>query len=105
LHKDTSQSYRIITTHADVGELYGLPDHVTFSTPDSKELPLPDSRFLELHAACARVVHLSGAAEYIDYVGDCMNDGGIAVLSEDGTSADILTSYLRVAQSQMTLVR
>lgn len=29
-------------------------------------LDLPDPRLLALHAVCARVAHMSGAAEYID---------------------------------------
>ncbi|KAF8530302.1 hypothetical protein BU17DRAFT_35692 [Hysterangium stoloniferum] len=53
-----------------------------------EHLPLPDPRYLEIHAACARVCHLSGAAEYINKYEREMED--IQVLSTDGASADIL---------------
>ncbi|KAI6047011.1 hypothetical protein EDC04DRAFT_2557393 [Pisolithus marmoratus] len=41
------------------------PKYVTFSTPDPKKLPLPSPMYLAIHAACAKVAHLSGAAQYI----------------------------------------
>ncbi|KAF8964874.1 hypothetical protein BDZ97DRAFT_1904240 [Flammula alnicola] len=40
------------------------PDVIVFSGT----LPPPDPRYLALHAACARVAHLSGAGEYIDRI-------------------------------------
>lgn len=50
-------------------------------------LPVPDPQYLALHAACARVAHLSGAGEYIDKVlreieetTVLANDGGSKVL-------------------------
>jgi hypothetical protein len=33
-----------------------------------KDLALPNSDYLRIHAACCRVAHLSGAAEQIDRV-------------------------------------
>jgi hypothetical protein len=33
-----------------------------------KDLTLPNSDYLRIHAACCRVAHLSGAAEQIDRV-------------------------------------
>ncbi|KAG8752590.1 hypothetical protein FRC11_008215, partial [Ceratobasidium sp. 423] len=41
-----------------------LPPMVAFSNV-STDLPLPDPRYLALHAACARVIQLTGAAKYI----------------------------------------
>ncbi|KAF8489045.1 hypothetical protein BU17DRAFT_72767 [Hysterangium stoloniferum] len=63
------------------------PELITFQSK-YEHLPLPDPRYLEIHAACARVCHLSGAAEYINKYEREMED--IQVLSTDGASADIL---------------
>ncbi|KAI0748661.1 hypothetical protein C8Q80DRAFT_1173010 [Daedaleopsis nitida] len=43
----------------------GIPETITFSTPDGERLPVPARRYLQLHGVCARVAHLSGAAEYV----------------------------------------
>lgn len=32
---------------------------------DDKTIPAPDRRIIELHAACARIAHMSGAAEHL----------------------------------------
>ncbi|KEP47309.1 hypothetical protein V565_160520 [Rhizoctonia solani 123E] len=65
--------------------------HFTTSTPD---LPLPNPRYLALHAACARVVHLSGASEAISSIIRKMEQ--TPVLSEDGSSAELLEIMLSV---------
>lgn len=70
----------------------GLPATVTFESTVPAKLPLPDRRYLAFHAACAKVVHLSGAAEYIlKTLRDCERT---KVLSEDGSSAELLGSLL-----------
>ena len=61
---------------------------VTFTTPDPVKLPVPSRAYLELHAACCRVAHLSGASKCIDRILRDMED--IQVLSQDGTSAEAL---------------
>jgi len=61
---------------------------VTFTTPDPVKLPVPSPWYLDLHAACCRVAHLSGAGECIDKILRDMED--IQVLSQDGASADVL---------------
>jgi hypothetical protein len=104
LEQDNTQVYRIVTIESYIGDALLLPNEVTFTTSDHVGYPLPDPRYLELHAVCARLVHLSGTAEYINFVTERMNEGGIAVLDEDGGSAEILGSYLRVAQSRMAPV-
>ena len=60
---------------------------VTFSShvPDAR---LPDGKLLTLHAVCARVAHLSGAAEAIDEWEQDAED--IRVLAFDGSSARLL---------------
>ncbi|KZP20503.1 hypothetical protein FIBSPDRAFT_742124, partial [Athelia psychrophila] len=52
----------------------------------------PDPRYLKLHAACAQVAHLSGAAKYIDNILRDLEE--IRVLANDGSSADLLDFQL-----------
>ncbi|KAL5638590.1 hypothetical protein ACGC1H_005305 [Rhizoctonia solani] len=68
-----------------------LPKTVTFTASPSA-LPLPDRRYLALHAACARVSHLSGATEAIGSISNEVEHRG--VLSEDGSSAELLDHLL-----------
>ncbi|KAG9225746.1 hypothetical protein CCMSSC00406_0007756 [Pleurotus cornucopiae] len=83
---ETANSYRVKVANP----LYfpGGPDVVAFSTPDPEHLPVPSPHLLSLHAACAKVAHLSGAAEYIDNLDREME--ATKVLAFDGGSADIL---------------
>jgi len=64
---------------------------VTFSTTTG--LPLPDRRYLRVHAACAKVANMSGAGEFIDRMLRDMED--IRVLAADGSSADLFHHALR----------
>jgi len=48
------------------------------------DLPLPNPAYLHIHATCAKVAHLSGAAEYIETIWRRMEE--IRVLAEDGAS-------------------
>jgi len=43
-------------------------DEVTFTSVDPTLYPLPDHRYLALHAAVAKVVHMAGIGEYLDGV-------------------------------------
>ncbi|EIW65116.1 uncharacterized protein TRAVEDRAFT_110998, partial [Trametes versicolor FP-101664 SS1] len=52
---------------------------------------LPDPRYLRLHAACARVAHLSGAAECIAKI---LREEAIKVLASDGGSSSLLNYIL-----------
>lgn len=61
---------------------------MTFTTIDNEKLPLPSREYLAIHAACAKILHLSGAAEYFDTVMRDMEE--VVVLAEDGSSAEIL---------------
>jgi hypothetical protein len=70
-----------------------LPSEVVFTTNNG--LPLPNPRYLELHAAAAHVAHLSGAAEYINKILRDLEE--IKVLSEDGSSTDLLDAVLQIA--------
>lgn len=82
----------------------GLPGYhshlaptVTFTT-DHPELPLPDRRYLALHAACAKVVHMSGAAHLINKI--LREAAETKVLSGDGSSGELL-AYLLSAEALM----
>ena len=57
------------------------------------ELPLTDPVYLKIHAASCRVAHLSGAGEYINKILEDLED--IQVLSEDGSSAHLLSFALQ----------
>jgi hypothetical protein len=70
--------------------IVGAPAVVTFVAQAG--LPLPDPRYLALHAACARVAHLSGAAEYIETFDRDMET--TLVLAKDGSSAKLLAEAL-----------
>jgi hypothetical protein len=77
-------------------------EQVTFSVPDDvihecvaegNQIPeLPDRDLIALHAACARVAYLSGAAEYFDMLERDAEE--TAVLASDGSSAYLLHGLL-----------
>ena len=71
-----------------------LPEIVEFATTDNN-LQLPNPKFLALHATCCRVAHLSGASEYYEKVLRDIEDS--SVLSEDGSSFDLLQSALNLS--------
>ncbi|KAF9029882.1 hypothetical protein BDZ89DRAFT_1064982 [Hymenopellis radicata] len=54
---------------------------------------LPDSRLIAIRAACARVAHMSGAAEHIEEI--IRDRETTTVLADNGGSAELLTSLLR----------
>lgn len=65
---------------------------VDFTTSDPVKRPLPDPRYLKLHAACARAAHLSGAAECIDQI--FREEEVTKVLASDGGSSELLNHIL-----------
>lgn len=83
---------------------FALPpqNQVTFSVPDDviRECEtkgnltpaLPDPDLIALHAVCARVAHMSGAAEYIDMLERDAEE--TTVLASDGSSAYLLHGLL-----------
>ena len=66
---------------------------VKFATEDPENLPLPSPEYLKIHAACAKIAHMSGAGEYIDQISRELEETN--VLSEDGASAELLEHLLR----------
>ncbi|KAG2014398.1 hypothetical protein CC2G_011218 [Coprinopsis cinerea AmutBmut pab1-1] len=72
--------------------LQAYPRVVRFQSSDPGNLPLPSPRYLEIHASCAKIAHLSGANVYVDGVmRDCED---LAVLADDGSSAELLKHLL-----------
>ena len=70
--------------------IVGVPATVTFI--GAAGLPLPDPRYLALHAACAKIAHLSGAGAYIDAFDRDMET--TQVLAKDGSSAMFLAEAM-----------
>jgi len=69
--QDTPHMYRIC---GNPGLVEMLGPTVTFSTTSG--LPLPDSRYLRVRAACAKVANLSGADVIISTIAMDMEDDG-----------------------------
>ena len=69
----------------------GAPMFVEFNGQFEKASP-PDPLLLGLHAACARVAHMSGAAEFFDQIERDAED--TRVLAFDGSSAPLLSNLL-----------
>jgi hypothetical protein len=69
-----------------------LPKKVTFTSSDPTNLPVPSPELLALHAACAKVAHLSGASEHIDELDRDLDD--LRVLAADGSSSSVLAHAL-----------
>ena len=83
-----TNQYALRATNPNI--LNPLPATVTFTARGG--LPLPDPRYLALHAACAKVAHLSGAGEYIDAVDRDIDS--TLVLAKDGSSAKLLAEAM-----------
>ncbi|CAA7265221.1 unnamed protein product [Cyclocybe aegerita] len=86
-------TYRPSSTKPSV-YLAEIPNIISFSTPDPERLPLPDPRYLAVHVACARVAHMSGAAEYIHKVLRDMEETD--VLRNDGPSDALYHALVRL---------
>ena len=69
-----------------------VPKKVTFTSSDPTILSVPSSELLALHAACAKVAHLSGVGEQIDKFDRDLDD--LNVLAFDGSSSSILAHAL-----------
>lgn len=69
------------------------PAIVDEATGQAIRFPVPDPKLLALHAACAKVIHLSGAAEYIYRFERDMKE--MRVLATGGGSAGLLHTALR----------
>ncbi|KAI0294127.1 hypothetical protein B0F90DRAFT_1340776 [Multifurca ochricompacta] len=85
--------YEIVTWHpSTLPAPHRRCSTVTFTTTDPVTKPVPSSRYLRLHAACARAAHKSGAAAYIEAL--ARDIARLTVLAEDGSSAGVLAAAL-----------
>ena len=89
-NQETANKYKLEAIMP--GLIGGLPQFIIFTSPDPIDFPVPSPDYFALHAACARVADLSGAAEYIEKMLSDLEE--IGVLSEDGTSAKLLEHAL-----------
>ncbi|EEB95989.1 hypothetical protein MPER_04952 [Moniliophthora perniciosa FA553] len=69
---------------------------------ETRTLPLPDPQILAVHAICARVDQMSGAAKYMLLRDSELEDS--TVLAEDGSSAALLNELLLSASSSFQAV-
>lgn len=82
--------YRVLSwTRCD----YRLPKTVSFVS--RHRIPVPDPRYLALHATCAKVIHRSGMAEILNKILEDLEQTD--VLASDGSSANILDHALMMA--------
>ena len=89
-YRPQPHSYRIETRPPFVPDA-SFPREVTFTSQCN--LPLPSPKYLRIHAACCRIAHLSGAAEYLDKI--YRDEEELSVLSSDGASAPVLSHLLQ----------
>jgi len=69
------------------------PDCVALCKEKGVELPeLPSRDLIGLRAACARVAHMSGAAEYIEMI--YRDERVTKVMANDGSTGELLTSLI-----------
>ena len=76
--------------------IFSVPDDVIRQC-EAKGDPipaLPNPDLIALHAACARVAHMSGAAEYLDRLERDAEE--VTVLASDGSSAHLLHGLLNL---------
>jgi hypothetical protein len=85
-YQDVANTYKLEAVHPVL--LRTLPEYFTFTTPDQDKFPVPSPVYLAIHAACAKVAHLSGAAKCIDKLYREMEDR--MTLAPDGSSASML---------------
>ncbi len=73
--------------------MYGLPERVSLTDASaSGQIPHPSRRYFQLHDACAKISHLSGAGEVVEQLFRDIED--LKVLAEDGGSSGLLSLAL-----------
>jgi len=95
----TEHRYKLRASEPIVFTILRLPPDtfITLTTTDP-QIALPSPDYLRIHAACANVAHLSGAAEYFEAIWTDYEER--RVLASDGGSADMLS--LMLARAQVT---
>ena len=61
------------------------------TTSEGKNIPAPSPKLLEIHAACAQIAHMSGAAEYL---GEFFRDTDTIAVMTHPHAADELSRVL-----------
>jgi hypothetical protein len=91
--QNTQHRYRVCTLYPNLEVVAILPANhiVTFSTTTG--LPLPDPRYLKLHATVCRVAHQSGISGYLDMFERELEE--TKILAHDGSSAEHLVWRLQ----------
>ncbi|KAK2466535.1 hypothetical protein APHAL10511_001397 [Amanita phalloides] len=97
---DTENVYNVRAIYPR--DLVGYQQVITFNTDNPRALPVPSREYLVLHAACAKVAHLSAATEYMDSVIREIKE--TLVLSSDGASAAVLEHAIWTAQRELVPV-
>jgi hypothetical protein len=99
LYYDTSQNVenKYNLEAAEPFILNDYPEYVTFNTPDPLKFPVPSADYLSIHAACAKVAHLSGAGACIDKFYRDMDDS--TTLDPNGASAEMLEHAISELQA------
>ncbi|KAF9067886.1 hypothetical protein BDP27DRAFT_1328211 [Rhodocollybia butyracea] len=88
-------TYQVHTFPPDRHEGFGVPTEITLTDHSNGLVPMPNPRYFELHCICAKVMHLSGAAEVIDKLLRDLEE--IDVLAVDGSNATQLSFALSMA--------
>ncbi|EPQ57615.1 hypothetical protein GLOTRDRAFT_120712 [Gloeophyllum trabeum ATCC 11539] len=86
MEQDMANCYRVTAVRSGFTPM--MRERVMFTTPDPERLPLPSPQLLALHAACAKVANLSGAADYLDKLDRELETTD--VLACDGGAAEVL---------------
>ncbi|KAK0472331.1 hypothetical protein IW261DRAFT_1405221 [Armillaria novae-zelandiae] len=92
IESDDNNTYEIHTYPSGLNTTYRCPDRVTLTDATNGNIPLPDRRYFQLHDACARIAHLSGAGDIVEQLLRDMED--MKVLAEDGGSNQLLSLVL-----------
>ncbi|KAF8908574.1 hypothetical protein CPB84DRAFT_1843468 [Gymnopilus junonius] len=88
--------YRVIAIDPKHFNASLLRSTVTCTTPDKEKLPLPSPSYVSIHAACAKVAQLSGAASYITKVLDNVTNWESGFFAEDGSLSQAMYQAFRL---------
>ena len=86
MYQSTEDVYRI-QTYLCFSRLFKIhlpPDRQITLVSDDPQYPLPNQYLIETHAAIAKILHISGAGEYVERVVQDFEQ--IACLAEDGST-------------------
>jgi hypothetical protein len=90
--KGLADHYKIVAVTSSFKAGSHAKEEVQFMTSDPKEMPVPNPVYLRLHAACAKIAHMSGMGELLEHWENELDKTG--VLAADGSSMALLLSRL-----------